>query len=142
MSKVEYIYDEHDYPIFKIEVADPGVYKATSFNATVYEVSKWEPDTKEPYEPELYLSCYIKWDSCSHFYFGEKDEEGNPDGYLHLCGVEHYKRQAELLAYLYKRAFEEMGREPLEGEEWGNDLLATRLKPSEGRSNASKKEQL
>jgi len=116
-EQIEYMYDEQNYPIFKIEVEQHD-YKDVSFKARVYEITAWSADDKkEPLDPELYLSCYIKWDSCSHFYFGEEDEANNPSGYLHICGVEYYKQHIQLLEHLYKRAFEVMGREPLEGEE-------------------------
>lgn len=52
----------------------------------------------------------IKWDSCTHWRFGE--EEGPMCGYLHLCGPEHLRAFSELVPYLYKRAFELMGRDP------------------------------
>lgn len=44
----------------------------------VYEVISWEADnSKAPCDTELYLKGAIKWDGCSHLYFGHK-------GYLHL----------------------------------------------------------
>lgn len=113
--ETRYVYDKYGYPIFKIDIADPGEYKDVSFNAKVYEITSWSPDDKkEPYEEDnqLYISCYIKWDSCMHFYFGEEDENGSQDGYLHMHDLEGIERHHSLLRCLYYTAFERMEREP------------------------------
>jgi hypothetical protein len=54
---------------------------------------------------ELYVRGFIKWDTCSHFYFGEKS---NP-GYLHLCGPEGIKLHTDLLLHLYEACLSRMG---------------------------------
>jgi hypothetical protein len=56
---------------------------------------------------EWYLDGFVKWDGCSQFDMGDQ----------HLCGADDYKKHIALLEYIYKRAFELMGR-PQE-EEWG-----------------------
>lgn len=56
-----------------------------------------------------YLEGYVKWDGCSQFIF----EEGN---YQHLCGGEGYDNHIQLLTYIWRRAFELMGRDPW--KEW------------------------
>ena len=61
---------------------------------------------------EKYLTATIKWDSCSHFNFGDKD------GYIHICGAHFYQEHIKLMRWLYNRAFELMGRKPQRGEEW------------------------
>lgn len=64
------------------------------------------------YETEDYLECTIKWDSCSHFDFGDK-------GYIHICGYDSYKKHIQLMEWLYKKAFELMEREPYdESDKW------------------------
>lgn len=124
MSNI-FLYDESGYKAFRIIVEDTNEYKDTSFGAEVFEVTAWEGDSENtPAEEELYLTCYIKWDSCSHFYFGEKGENGNQDGYLHICGAEYFKRHIDLMGYLYKLAFKEMGRDPYdESEAWETKLM-------------------
>lgn len=89
------------------------------FGAVVDEVTTWGEDGS-PIEFEPYLHCTIKWDSCSHFRFGEpaSGPRGNRDGYLHLCGADDFRRHVELMAELYRLAFERMGREPEPGERW------------------------
>lgn len=117
LTKTIYLYDEEDYPVFQIDIEDPGEYRDVSFKATVYEINTWDSDTKKPYEPEHYMKCFIKWDSCAHVYFGEPDEDGSQDGYIHFCGLQSFQRHAQLIDHLYRIAFHEMGREPLDGEE-------------------------
>lgn len=54
---------------------------------------------------ELYVRGFIKWDHCSHFYFGE---EKNP-GYLHLCGPQGMQLHTELLMHLHEVCIDRMG---------------------------------
>jgi hypothetical protein len=89
------------------------------FEADVDEVISWEMDGT-PAEFEPYLSCVIKWDSCSHFHFGGLADHGQRDGYLHLCGVQDFRKHVTLLRELYALAFEVMGREPEPDETWGD----------------------
>ena len=119
---IKYLYD-NKYPIFKI-VIEENEYKDSSFNAKVYEVNGWELDiANTPVELELYLSCYIKWDSCSHLWFGEKDDEGIQSGYLHLCGADSFIKHTDLLNYLYYLAFKSMNKEPYDKQDvWPLDL--------------------
>lgn len=44
-------------------------------------------------DAQPYLTGFIKWDGCSHFYFGE-------DGYLHLCGLENIEKLQKVLSKL------------------------------------------
>lgn len=46
-----------------------------------------------------YIHGTIKWDGCSHVYFGD-------EGYIHLCGPEHFKKLGALLAKVYQRCYE------------------------------------
>jgi hypothetical protein len=47
----------------------------------------------------VYLRATIKWDGCSHVYFGEM-------GYLHICGANAWKNHCQLMEWLYKSACE------------------------------------
>lgn len=84
----------------------------------VREIISWEPDTDEPIDEELYLTAYMKFDNCNHFYFGELEGDSKKqNGYLHLCGDRCMRAHIRLMAYLYEYAFKVMGRtndEPLE----------------------------
>ena len=56
-------------------------------------------------EVEPYLKCSIKWDGCSHFWFGD---EGEKDGYLHICGHGDFSQHVMLMSHLYSLAFQIM----------------------------------
>lgn len=92
--------------------------KADTYYAefVVKEIVAWNLDG-EPLRCEEYLECLIKWDSCSHFWFGDGDD----DGYLHLCGVGDFINHVKLVRWLYNKAFELMGSKPQDGEDWQDD---------------------
>lgn len=70
----------------------------------VYEVNSWACDDEHtPIDPDLYLTGVIKWDGCSHVWFGE-EEDGKQDGYLHLCGKTCWKRHCEVMMAIYELA--------------------------------------
>ena len=73
---------------------------------TVYKVTSWEMNG-DICDTEQYLKGTIKWDGCSHWWFGE-EEDGKSDGYLHLCGYEHIKRHCELVDTIFKYCAENM----------------------------------
>jgi hypothetical protein len=58
--------------------------------------------TRNVDEAEVYLDGFIKWDGCTEL------DMGKP----HWCGPDGYIAHIELLRYLYRRAYELMGREP------------------------------
>jgi len=71
----------------------------------VYEVTAWDCDeANTPLEADLYMTGTIKWDGCSHVWFGEKDENGKQDGYLHLCGKSYWNRHVEVMNAVYALA--------------------------------------
>lgn len=93
-------------------ITDRGSHSA-AFTAVVEEASGWNDDGSIEFEP--YLTCTIKWDSCSHIYFDGDPEE---PGYFHMCGVRDFKQHIQLMEFLYATAFRAMDREPQPGEEW------------------------
>lgn len=58
---------------------------------------------------EVYISGTIKWDACSHFYFGEEDETGNHDGYIYICGEPHFHNHRVVMFLLMEIAALELG---------------------------------
>ncbi len=96
---------------FLVKVTD--VFGNTVVDFEVYEINARNMDgSLEDFEIgtdkcsiELYLKCAIRWDECSHFWFG--DEEG----YLHICGEEAFKKHNELMDFLHTKALEIMERE-------------------------------
>jgi hypothetical protein len=107
---VTYMQSDGGRVLFRI--TDRGSHSA-AFGAVVEEAAGWLDDGTIEYEP--YLTCTIKWDSCSHIYFDGDPEER---GYFHMCGVRDLKQHVELMKFLYETAFKAMGREPMSGEEW------------------------
>ncbi|MDJ0405866.1 hypothetical protein QNA23_20400 [Rhodococcus erythropolis] len=107
-----FMVDEFGYPQFRISSeSEPG---DACFSFKADSVTAWTSD-KKPVEFEKYLHGMIKWDSCSHLYFGMDEER---DGNLHLCGVHSFRDHVALLKFLYELAFERMGQKPQDGEEW------------------------
>lgn len=74
-------------PLFLIEFTEDDFEYSAVFN--VYIVNSWIDD--EPEETELYLKGIVKYDGCSHFWFGEQE------GYLHLCGKFYYEAHKKLM---------------------------------------------
>jgi hypothetical protein len=75
-----------------------------SFDFEVFEVISWSENEKTgcvdvPHEIEPYISGFIKWDGCCHFYFG-----GDIRGYLHLCGKDCIEKHHKIIDYLYDLA--------------------------------------
>jgi hypothetical protein len=70
---------------------------------------------------QTYLKGSIKWDSCSHFFFGDPDNSG----YIHLCGAVYFKKHIALLEYLYKKAFVLMERDVMDDKERWYTLSTT-----------------
>lgn len=99
---------EDGFPLFVMTVDD---LQSHCVELTVREVGGWEEgDPNKPtfddgngnaVEQEkalVYLRVLIKWDGCSHVYFG-----GSP-GYLHLCGSFNWKKHVKLMEWIYKEA--------------------------------------
>ncbi len=71
--------------------------------AVVYDNALHHKDgraNQNDYE-DLYLSAYVRWDGCTDVH----------DQHHHWCSPSEYKLHFALLEYLYRRAFELMGRE-------------------------------
>ena len=62
---------------------------------------------------EVYLDGFVKWDGCTELNMGQP----------HWCGAGGYENHILLLAHIYKRAFELMGREP--EDEWTLQITQT-----------------
>ena len=122
-----YINDEYGYPIFEVTVLgyEDGKYSDVSCEFKVRSISAWEADgSKTPYEDEIeeYLNMTVKWDGCSHLYFGDEVEDGIYNSYHHFCGADSFKKHVRLLHTLYNKAYVYMGREPYDKSEEWNEL--------------------
>lgn len=89
-----------DYPYFLIEFEDNGFTHSCTFK--VYEVSSWNMEDNTPSETELYLKGYVKFDGCSHIWFGGEDR----DGYLHLCGKFYWDNHKKVMDAIWQKCSE------------------------------------
>lgn len=85
-------------------------------NFSIYEVCSWS-SPKEPFEIELYIKGVIKWDGCSHIYFGRIGDDGNSDSYLHLCGKDDWKKHCDIMKWIYRTITSKMTK-MLKDEIW------------------------
>lgn len=98
--------------IYHLDYDDSKLY-SVSFNAyeivgiddngpvyTMSGASSSMDTTSKPTEAENYFNGYIKWDKCSHFYFGDKE------GYLHICGQKNFKQLVESINIILDRSIE------------------------------------
>lgn len=100
-----------DFKVYEI-IGEQG----KKFDIPIYEGiggcgfdDKSTPDIKKA---NTYMTGRVKWDGCSHYYFGD-------EGYIHLCGKGYIKSHAEIVEKVYKRCgeiMEEKGQNLLEGE--------------------------
>ena len=94
-----------DYTNFLLVLDDKD--KSYKISFKIYSVITWSKNEKtgkfEPCQVALYLTGMIKWDGCSHLWFGEK-ENGVQDGYLHLCGKAYWMMHNQLMNELYDYA--------------------------------------
>lgn len=100
---VEFINDEHDYPIYRVTAS--GISKST-VTLTVESIDGWDSsETKTPVGFDPMLSVFVKWDSCSHWTF---------ENSVHICGVGDWRQFSQLVRQLHDIAFRLMGRAPEE----------------------------
>lgn len=58
-------------------------------------------ETIEDKDQDTFIKGTIKWDGCSHMYYGD-------DGYIHLCGAESFYEMIELHRRIFKLASEKI----------------------------------
>lgn len=97
MMQTNLVTDNNGYVVFTVDV-DPDVEYWIDF--VVYAATSWDSVTKQVLTSEQYLRGQIKWDGCSHVWFGDQDN----DGYLHLCGKLDWDRHNQIMEQLYQLA--------------------------------------
>ena len=75
--------------------------KHSSLNFKVHEVISWTMDNEVSDIEEL-LNGHIKWDGCSHIWFGDNDK------YLHLCGKSEFDKLKKVLDAVWDKAEKEI----------------------------------
>lgn len=82
------------YPAFLLFVTDARPF---SVDVEILEVTSWDTE-KQPLETEKYLSATVKFDGCCHVTFGDEQ------GYIHMCGVDSWKKHCKMMEWVYKEA--------------------------------------
>jgi hypothetical protein len=94
------IKDDDDLVTYLIETSDD---KSTSLNFKVYEVNSWDENNNHHTDDlEVFLRGVIKWDGCSHIYFGDHS------GYMHLCGNASFQDIKKVLDTVWLKAEREI----------------------------------
>lgn len=80
-----------------------------SFEFTVFQILSWSENKKtKEYdvidEKEVLFKGLIKWDACSHIYFGD-------EGYIHLCGGRSWFIFMEATKRVWEIAMKELPKE-------------------------------
>lgn len=109
-----YLLDKKDEARFIVNVNDYGTHYV---GFQVDEVHSWSRKG-EVLDSEHYLEGSIKWDTCCHFFFGEKDNAG----YIHMCGITSFYDHIALLKSLNELAFDLMDDDIIRDEEWEMEL--------------------
>lgn len=91
---------EHGLTEFILTVTDLS---ETNVDIEVSQVVSWEASGDVPVDLEPYFEATIKWDGCSHIWFGAIEGESR-DGYLHLCGVTAWKSHVRVMEWAYREA--------------------------------------
>ncbi len=89
---MEVLVKDEEYIQFLIEF-EPGDH-TTYVDFTVYGVTSWRGDDNSVLEKEHYLKGTVKWDGCSHIYFGDS-------GYIHLCGKGCFENHNKVMTALW-----------------------------------------
>jgi hypothetical protein len=97
---MEVLIKEGDYINYLIKCNPDKDYR---LEFEVWQVNSWSMDN-EPleYDQEIFVKGTIKWDGCSHIYFGDED------GYLHLCGHKYFEDMKKVLDAVWKKAEQEV----------------------------------
>ncbi|MGH1436569.1 MAG: hypothetical protein ACRBG0_19155 [Lewinella sp.] len=99
LERFEVLIKEGDLIKYLIKCNDD---KEASLSFEIIEVISWDGETDDPVDVEKFIRGFIKWDGCSHIYFGDKD------GYLHLCGGDSFQYIKQVLTAVWKKAESEI----------------------------------
>lgn len=95
-----------DFWVFEIvawgEDSETGEY--TVFSYIKKGATNSDDTTENTDEAQTLLRGHIKWDACSHVYFGDED------GYIHICGGESWFNFMEAIKRIWEIAVKELPR--------------------------------
>lgn len=102
IKQMEILIEEEGRIEYLIKFEDEA--SETSVTFKVYEVVSWDTDNHEVVETEHYLKGYIKWDGCSHIWFGDED------GYLHFSGRDSFEKHKQVMDAIWEICSKRMRR--------------------------------
>lgn len=91
---MEVLIKEGNLVLFQIEWEEGDFETSAMFN--VEEVISYDGETEEVRETSHYLKGYVKWDGCSHYWFGSET------GYLHLCGKSSLEQHKKVMDAIWE----------------------------------------
>ncbi len=106
---MEALITEDNQVLYLIEYEGDNFDYGVNFN--VYEASGWDIDTNEVVDTEHYLKGFIKWDGCSHIWFGDEN------GYLHICGKSYFERHKQVMDAIWDVCSKKIVK-------WDNDVAS------------------
>lgn len=99
---MEVLIKRDDYIEYYIET-EPN--KEFNLDFKVWQVNSWTMENEPCMDDlEMFIKGIIKWDGCSHIYFGDED------GYLHLCGNKYFEDVKKVLDAVWRKAENEITR--------------------------------
>jgi len=98
-------FEAHEITGFRESSTTKGVYDVPIYDRYGYKGDGDETENLDEACPQVHGR--VKWDGCSHVYFGNAEAKGeSPDGYLHLCGKSHWEWLQAVLARAWMRCRE------------------------------------
>lgn len=98
---IEYEYDDDPYSAsFKCwEIVGHSEDEVTKeFTVPLFQ-DKENENVDDYHNAENYIRGMVKWDGCSHYYFGDPENSG----YLHLCGKDYIEQLQKIVKHIYKK---------------------------------------
>lgn len=96
---VEYSWDDKLDKVFSVSFKVVEIVaRLADSNSIEYELEGAQDsmDTTGDFDKaQRFISGFVKWDGCSHFYFGDNQ------GYIHLCGRREIQKISDLIKIIY-----------------------------------------
>lgn len=101
---VEYEYEENSVNFNAYEIVGFPLNKGGKPDFEKKGTTTGDVTTEDIEEAQTIIRGYIKWDGCSHYYFGDDD------GYIHLCGGRLIDKISKGIKKIHKEAGQLMSR--------------------------------
>lgn len=110
---VAYTVGNSHVDFFAAEVTGTDVDETNPIYWRIGATSSMDDPATELKDAERYVEGSVKWDGCSHLWFGDEN------AYIHVCGKSDFVKLATTLAAIYERCgqlMKENGSNTLDGE--------------------------